>query len=496
MFDLGFGAVPTVDDVRGAGVALSRIGEASDDADRIDLIRALEELKCSAEAAQAVLTAAFDRSQREAEARAGVPAERQGRAVAAQVALARRESPHRGRQHVGLAVVLDELPAHQGRVPQWCGSPSGGRCCWRGRPPACRGRTGPRWTGGSPATPTSSRGWATARSWRGPARWPTSSTRSRSSSDGAAPRRDRRVSLRPAPDVMSQLSALLPVKDGVAVWAVLGREADRARAAGDQRSRGQIMADTLVRRVLSPGEGAPSVPLMINVVVPDSVLLGDDDGFGWVQHYGPVPGDLLREWIAANAEQGVDQWVRRLYASPTTGELVSMDSKSRRFEGALADYLRLRDRQCRTRYCDAPVRHLDHAEAHADGGPTSAANGQGLCEHCNYAKDALGWSAQAATRTPPHHRDRDPHGSPIPEHRTADDGCRARAADRAGWVTCSRPSPARAPASGCRSSCPGPGRSRGECLAANGRACSKSSRPRDPDDLGGVTRGELVDTPV
>ena len=71
---------------------------------RIDLIRALEELKCSAEAAQAMLTAAFDRSQREAEARAGVPAERQGRAVAAQVALARRESPHRGRQHVGLAV--------------------------------------------------------------------------------------------------------------------------------------------------------------------------------------------------------------------------------------------------------------------------------------------------------------------------------------------------------------------------------------------------------
>ena len=58
------------------------------------------------------------------------------------------------------------------------------------------------------------------------------------------------------------------------------------------------------------------MPLRINVVVPDSVLLGDDDGFGWVEHYGPVPGDLLREWIAANAEQGVDQWVRRLYASP------------------------------------------------------------------------------------------------------------------------------------------------------------------------------------
>ena len=124
MFDLGSGAAPTVDDVRGATVALSRIGEGSDDAARIDLIRALEELKCSAEAAQAVLTAAFDRSQREAEARAGAPKERQGRAVAAQVALARRESPHRGCQHVGLAVVLDEMPCARdafraGRITEW-----------------------------------------------------------------------------------------------------------------------------------------------------------------------------------------------------------------------------------------------------------------------------------------------------------------------------------------------------------------------------------------
>ena len=207
------------------------------------------------------------------------------------------------------------------------------------------------------------------------------------------------------------------------------------RAAGDQRSRGQIMADTLVRRILSPGEGDRSVPLRINVVVPDSVLLGDDNGFGWVEHYGPVPGDLLREWIAANAEQGVDQWVRRLYATPATGELVAMDSKSRRFEGALADYLRLRDRRCRTRWCGAPVRHLDHAKAHVDAGPTSAANGQGLCEYCNYAKDALGWSARPRpgprhtieTVTPTGHR----YLSTAPR----DERGRARTADRAGWLS-------------------------------------------------------------
>ena len=385
--------MPTVDDVRGAGVALSRIGEGSDDADRIDLIRALEELKCSAEAAQAVLTAAFDRSQREAEARAGVPAERQGRAVAAQVALARRESPHRGRQHLGLAVVLDEMPQtkaafRRGGITEW-------RAMLLARETACLSRADraevDRRVAGDPDVLEGMGDGEIVAAVRELAYEldPVSFVERRRRAEA-----DRRVSLRPAPDVMAQLSTLLPVKDGVAVWAVLSRDADVQRAAGDQRSRGQIMADTLVRRILSPGEGDRSVPLRINVVVPDSVLLGDDNGFGWVEHYGPVPGDLLREWIAANAEQGVDQWVRRLYATPATGELVAMDSKSRRFEGALADYLRLRDRRCRTRWCGAPVRHLDHAKAHVDAGPTSAANGQGLCEYCNYAKDALGWSAR------------------------------------------------------------------------------------------------------
>ena len=63
---------------------------------------------------------------------------------------------------------------------------------------------------------------------------------------------DRHTTLRPAPDTMTYFSALLPVKDGVAVHKALLDEADRLKAAGDPRSRGAIMADTLVRRVLAP----------------------------------------------------------------------------------------------------------------------------------------------------------------------------------------------------------------------------------------------------
>ena len=54
----------------------------------------------------------------------------------------------------------------------------------------------------------------------------------------------------------------------------------------------------------------------------------------------------------------------------------------------------LRDQTCRTPWCDAPIRHGDHVVPQPQGGPTSAANGEGLCEACNYTKEAPGWAAR------------------------------------------------------------------------------------------------------
>jgi hypothetical protein len=97
--------------------------------------------------------------------------------------------------------------------------------------------------------------------------------------------------------------------------------------------------------------------------------------------------ELVRDALSAEERVGI----RRLFTSPETGELVDMESTSRVFRGNLARFIRLRDQTCRTPWCDAPVRHVDHAEDAADGGPTSGANGQGLCEACNYAKTAHRW---------------------------------------------------------------------------------------------------------
>jgi hypothetical protein len=54
----------------------------------------------------------------------------------------------------------------------------------------------------------------------------------------------------------------------------------------------------------------------------------------------------------------------------------------------------LRDQYCRTPWCAAPIRQSDHARPVAGGGQTTFENGQGLCEACNYAKNAPGWTVQ------------------------------------------------------------------------------------------------------
>jgi 5-methylcytosine-specific restriction endonuclease McrA len=188
------------------------------------------------------------------------------------------------------------------------------------------------------------------------------------------------------------------------VYAALTSEADRLKSRGDARSRGQIMADTIVDRVLGAAGATPSVTL--NVVVNDDVLWGES-GAAHLDGYGPVPGDLVRE-LAGSARA----WVRRLYARPETGSLVAMDSHRRLLPQGLARLIRLRDRVCRTPWCGAPIRHGDHVTAAEEGGETTDINSQGLCVACNHAKQAPGWRARSSpgerhrveTTTPTGHR--------------------------------------------------------------------------------------------
>ena len=191
---------------------------------------------------------------------------------------------------------------------------------------------------------------------------------------------------------MTRLTGLLPLVQGVATCAALNQDADTKIAAGDPRSRGQIMADTLVERVTGQTT-ADAVPVEVNLILPTDALLarrGDPgrDEPAVIPGHGPVPAHWARDLILTSP---APVWLRRLFTAPVTGELVAMDSKRRCFTQAQRDFIALRDQTCRTPWCDAPIRHTDHIQPAEHGGPTNIDNGQGYCQACNHAKQAPGW---------------------------------------------------------------------------------------------------------
>ncbi|MDO5626893.1 MAG: HNH endonuclease, partial [Mobilicoccus sp.] len=95
---------------------------------------------------------------------------------------------------------------------------------------------------------------------------------------------------------------------------------------------------------------------------------------------------------------------RRLFTAPD-GTVQNIDTRRGQFTGALRRAIVYRDRICRTPWCGAPISQIDHVTRSADGGAESWDNGQGLCQMCNLAKEAPGWSATAASTGPPGDRD-------------------------------------------------------------------------------------------
>jgi Domain of unknown function (DUF222) len=366
-----------------------------DEAACIDLIGQAERVKAALAAAQARLTVRVDRSVRERHAAAGLPPQRRGRGVAHQVALARRESPHQGGRHLGLAKALvTEMPETlaalaRGEVSEWRATivaRETAQLSVEHRAEVDRRIGGRIAQWGDAQTAGEARRLAQALD---PA---AAVKRARKAAE------DRHVSIRPAPDCMTYVTGLLPVAQGVSVYAALVKEADSARAAGDERSKGQVMADTLVERVTGRAT-AGDVAVEVDLVMTDAALFADDPTPAQVAGCGPVPAGIARDLVRDTL---ADVFVRRLYTDPVDGSLVAMDSHRRRFDGQLRRWIVIRDQFCRQPWCDAPIRHGDHPVPVVDGGETSAANAAGLCEACNYAKQAPGWRVVPDQGAGPH----------------------------------------------------------------------------------------------
>jgi len=195
----------------------------------------------------------------------------------------------------------------------------------------------------------------------------------------------RHVESRTRADGCGEVTGVIADWQMAAILSSLDERADLLKAQGDERTRAQLKADLFVER-LTGQVIATSVPVRIDLVVPVESLLAGGTEPAEIPGLGPIPASIARELILASPQARTV--IRRLFAD--TEHLVAMESTQRVFHGLLRQFIELRDRRCRTPWCDAPIRHGDHVQDAAEGGPMSLHNGQGLCEGCNYTKQDPG----------------------------------------------------------------------------------------------------------
>ena len=195
--------------------SLSGVEPDADEAALIARIAALEQVKCAAAAGQARAAAELDASRRAAESATGVPAQKQGRGVASEVALARRDSPSRGGRHLGFAKALVyEMPHTLAALE--CGALSEWRATLVVRESACLDVEDRR------TLEAELCGDRSALDGMGDARVAAAAREIAYRLDPQAvvdrashAETERTVTIRPAPDTMTWLTALLPVAQGV-----------------------------------------------------------------------------------------------------------------------------------------------------------------------------------------------------------------------------------------------------------------------------------------
>lgn len=207
-------------------------------------------------------------------------------------------------------------------------------------------------------------------------------------------RADARVTLLPEVDGVATLQVRGPAEQIVAAHQALDTWASGLRSTGDPRTRGQIMCQTLVERVTGLAF-ADDVSVEVNLVLDADTLVAGASTAVELEGYGPICPDVADEIIA----RAPNRSVRRLLTDPVDGTLVVREPRRRRFDAPTAAHIRRRDRYCRQPGCDLTIRHGDHVRAYEHGGPTTAANGQGLCARSHTIKHQPGWDVAVDGRT-------------------------------------------------------------------------------------------------
>lgn len=217
-----------------------------------------------------------------------------------------------------------------------------------------------------------------------------------------------------------KVRAEYPLLEGMGLKNYLDDESRKLKAAGDERTLPQIRADLLFCYLNAKEPSKTPVTLHVGVIMTDRSLFQGEREPALLEGYGHVPAQEVREWIGGHqipneltfeqmeakiTPEHVEQIevlteLSRIYTAPGDQDLINMDSKARIFPEKLKKFIRIRDRHCRTPFCDGIVEEIDHVKQYARGGKTNVYNGDGRCKTCNKAKEAAGWYEFVAMKGP------------------------------------------------------------------------------------------------
>ncbi|GAB3276054.1 HNH endonuclease signature motif containing protein [Microbacterium lacusdiani] len=166
--------------------------------------------------------------------------------------------------------------------------------------------------------------------------------------------------------------------------------------AADERGLGRLRADLALDLLLS---GMPSghpveqhINATIEVTIPVTTLAGLDDEAALLGGYGPIDADTARRLAA-----GAVGW-ERLFLHPDTGALLTVDHRTP--TAAQRRYLLARDGTCRVPGCATKAKHcdIDHTIPWSKDGPTSVDNTAHLCEPHHMMKHHSPWGVDQVGR--------------------------------------------------------------------------------------------------
>ncbi|TQL73619.1 HNH endonuclease [Enteractinococcus coprophilus] len=379
---------------------------AKTEQEHIERIQEYQRLRGQSDAAMAVEAAELERKRIAAEKAQQIPKADRGKGLAGEIALARTESPAKGKQFLDLARTLDhDLPHTKAALTAGKIREEHAQSIAKATEVLSSkhrrkvdsalkdrlGVAGPKDLGKQ------------ARAYAQSLEPSAAATRHRKANDS------RRVATHPAGDGMAFFTAYGPAP---VIQNMMNAVESKAKtimnsghskdANGQKRTRDQVMFDVLAQWCTGKANPMAASKVDLVVLMTPQTLLGQSHTAAWLAGHGPIPAHIARQWLA---DEDLHVLLRRLFTDPTATQLLGMESRGRNFPAGLRKMMLMRDNGCRNPFCEATMKDGDHIEGHAKGGKTALNNGSGLCGYCNQLKENRGWKhtgdAQSLTVTTP-----------------------------------------------------------------------------------------------